>query len=371
MNNPFKRNVGLDALRILSMYFVLILHILLAGGILDSVPFLSSNYRAAWFLEIFAFCAVNCYALISGYVGYKANHNFSKLIMLYLQVAFYTIITTILYCYLNSSFSIVDSIRFAVLPFTSDQLWYVKAYFILFLLMPILDTVVEKTIQFRLGPILFIGLVVIFSILPCVFDIVVIPTKNGYSWIWISVLYIVGAICKHYNFQKYVKSYLLLALYFVCNLVAFNFKIASESLMNRPVTDIYADIRYIAPTILFASLALFFLFLKIKVPAKLHQIIESVAPTTFSVYIIHMCPLIYSTFISNRFIHLIELATPLFILSVLACAALIFCSCSIIDMIRIEIFNELEIRTTIINTVNKTTNSMKLLLRNISDKRNK
>ena len=66
-----KRNYGIDFLRILAMFFVVILHSLGKGGLLDNTVVDSPQYKLVWFMEVCAYCAVNIFALISGYVSFK------------------------------------------------------------------------------------------------------------------------------------------------------------------------------------------------------------------------------------------------------------------------------------------------------------
>lgn len=63
-----ERESGIEILRMTSMLMVVTLHVLGAGGILDTVEPLSLNYAVCWFLEIANYGAVNCFGLISGYV---------------------------------------------------------------------------------------------------------------------------------------------------------------------------------------------------------------------------------------------------------------------------------------------------------------
>ena len=83
-----ERNYGIDLLRMVSMILVAVLHVLGQGGVISEAgkhtPF--NAYKVAWFLEIAAFCAVNCYAAISGYVGIKSKFKYSNIIYLWLQV---------------------------------------------------------------------------------------------------------------------------------------------------------------------------------------------------------------------------------------------------------------------------------------------
>ena len=71
-----ERNYGIDLLRIVSMFLVCILHVLGHGGILNNTTENTVNYNVAWIMNISAYCAVNCYALISGYVGIKSKFKF-------------------------------------------------------------------------------------------------------------------------------------------------------------------------------------------------------------------------------------------------------------------------------------------------------
>ena len=71
-------NYGIDWLRILSMYMVAVLHTLGQGGILGSFKQGDLSFSIAWFLETSAFGAVDCFALISGYVGYHSHFRYKK-----------------------------------------------------------------------------------------------------------------------------------------------------------------------------------------------------------------------------------------------------------------------------------------------------
>ena len=85
------RNYGIDLLRIVSMLMVVILHVLGQGGVLKTSAPLSVGYEIAWFLEIMCYCAVNCYALISGYVGVGSKFKYSNIVNIWLQVIWYSV----------------------------------------------------------------------------------------------------------------------------------------------------------------------------------------------------------------------------------------------------------------------------------------
>ena len=64
-----KRNYGIDLLRIILMYMVCMLHTLGQGGVLDACQIGTIEYKTYWFLEIFSYCAVDGFGIISGYMA--------------------------------------------------------------------------------------------------------------------------------------------------------------------------------------------------------------------------------------------------------------------------------------------------------------
>lgn len=63
-----KKNPGIELLRIVSMIYVIILHTLGQGRILTNSISGSFHFYVGWTIEIFAFCSVNIFGIISGYV---------------------------------------------------------------------------------------------------------------------------------------------------------------------------------------------------------------------------------------------------------------------------------------------------------------
>ena len=92
-----EKNHGIDVLRMLAMFMVVVLHILNQGGILNASGRFTSQYEVGWLLQTAAFCAVDVYALISGYVWVYAKYRYRNIIELWMQVLFYTILITVLF----------------------------------------------------------------------------------------------------------------------------------------------------------------------------------------------------------------------------------------------------------------------------------
>ena len=181
------KNRGIDALRMVAMFMVVTLHILTQGGVLNASVRFTSQYEAGWFLQTAAFCAVDVYALISGYVWACAEYRYRKIIELWLQVAVYTVSITVLLCFLiPSSVSATQWLK-AFFPVMSGQYWYFSSYVALFLFIPLLNMILEKMekrqLRFCLGMILLF-----FSCFQTLFYSDVFGTNDGYSAIWLMIL---------------------------------------------------------------------------------------------------------------------------------------------------------------------------------------
>ncbi len=100
--------IGIDLLKIIAMLFITVHHILGHGGVLTSAQGVA--YNLSWFIETMCLCGVNCYAIISGFLGYGKKHRISRYLMLWFQVVFYCLIITIIFFIIGYN-SIYDIFR--------------------------------------------------------------------------------------------------------------------------------------------------------------------------------------------------------------------------------------------------------------------
>ncbi len=327
-----EREYGIDALRILSMFMVVVLHMLGNGGILDTAEIMSTNYLASWFLEISAFCAVNCYALISGYVGCNAKYRYSNILTLWLQVAFYTIGITLVFYFLKPEWVTFDRIKSAFFPVLSYQYWYFSAYFGLFFLIPALNIIVKKLPQKNLRAVIISVLLLCFVSLG--FGTDVFAVGNGYSTIWLAVLYVLGGYLKKYETLKEIKVIYAVLIYGLCVLITWTTKVVIES-------DVLVN--YLSPTMVLASIALFAFFAKLKPNRVACKIISKVSPLAFGVYLIHVHPFIWKV-MTYKLTWILNGSCVKLIFGVLGISLLVFLICIIIDYIRVCLFNRLKIK---------------------------
>ena len=139
-----QRNWGIDLLRMTAMWMVVILHILNKGGVLAAAAPLSAGQGTARLLETAAYCAVNCYGLISGYVGVQRRFRYSGALALWLRVAFYTLgITAVFACLMPGSVN-GDRVLRVFFPVLFRQYWYVTAYFGMCLFIPFFNLLLNR-----------------------------------------------------------------------------------------------------------------------------------------------------------------------------------------------------------------------------------
>lgn len=340
-----KREYGIDALRIVSMFFVVVLHMVGNGGILPFSQPLGGSYIAGWFLGVATQCAVNCYGMISGYVGLNSKFRYTNIVMLWLQVAFYTVGITAVVWYINPDLVGTMEIKSAIFPTYFKQYWYFSAYFCLFFFMPALNVVVHKLSKKQLEAIL-VSLLVAFSILPTVFERDAFHLIDGYSVLWLGVLYLIGAYIKKYDFANKRSVFVWLSIYAVCVIISWAAKIAIEKYQ----IDLFSGnvngeipIKYISPTMVIAAVALVGAFAKMKPGKILSKVIKVISPLTFGVYLIHVHPYVWMLF-NKKLLHLLDVPVDEMVVRVIGVAAIVFIACMIIEYIRALLFSVLRIK---------------------------
>ena len=222
-----QRNRGIDLLRMTAMWMVVILHILNKGGVLATAAPLSAGQGTARLLETAAYCAVNCYGLISGYVGVQRRFRYSGALALWLRVAFYTLgITAVFACLMPGSVN-GDRVLRAFFPVLFRQYWYVTAYFGMCLFIPFFNLLLNRLSKGQLR-LLVLSIVLVFSVLPTLRQKDVFLTDNGYSVLWLSCLYLLGGILRLCGSQTSRRPASWGAIYAGCVLATWLVRLAGD-----------------------------------------------------------------------------------------------------------------------------------------------
>ena len=90
----FSRNYSLDLLRIIAMFLIVLIHSITHNGILDIILHQPWSATKSYIYTVYAFShiCVNCYVLLSGYFLVRSRFNLHKLLCLWIQTVFYTIL---------------------------------------------------------------------------------------------------------------------------------------------------------------------------------------------------------------------------------------------------------------------------------------
>lgn len=339
-----ERNHGIELLRIFAMLLAAVLHILKKGGVITASEGNLAAYSTVWLLEAAAYCAVNCYALISGYVGYSDRPKplrLARCIELWLQVVFYSVIITTVYCIAGVGPVGVSDFADAFLPVTSKQYWYFTAYIGMFFFIPLLNALVRRLNRRALVS-LCIMLIAVFSL----YDTFAsfwkkdpLALVGGHSPLWLGVLYIFGAAMKKLRVPESMSSKKALLIYASAAVFTALFKITGDRLLRFVPGSLF--VRDTSPTVLLCAAALLVAFASFKPGRKLTEFAVLFAPAAFGVYLLHVSPLVFEHVIGNRFAFIGRLPFPLIPFAVLASAGVILAVGLAADKVRILLFKAL------------------------------
>lgn len=94
-----EKNIGIELLRIVSMFMIVVLHCFNIGGILGNVEKFSINYYLSNFIFLAVYVAVNLYALTTGYLCIYSRHRYSRIINLWIEVFFYSVSLALIFLF--------------------------------------------------------------------------------------------------------------------------------------------------------------------------------------------------------------------------------------------------------------------------------
>lgn len=292
------------------------------------------------------FCAVDIYALISGYVWVNAKYRFRNIIELCLQVFCYSVLITFVFSILApSSVSLLDWLK-SIFPVMFNQYWYFSSYVGLFLFIPLLNLILNKMDKRQLQ--LCIGMLLLFfSCLQSLFFSDVFGTNDGYSTIWLMILYLVGGYIRKYQSFLNIKSIKLIIGYFMMVGITWLSKLFIEMTTLHFLGEVRAGnyfISYKSPFILLSAVFLLLFFEKMNISLFCKKIIKVLSPMSFGVYLIHTHPLIYNFLMKERFCGYVMYSWIIEVILVLISALCINFICYAINFIRLELFKILHIR---------------------------
>ena len=158
--NKKERNLGIDSLRIIAIFFIINHHIIYHGASINKINNFSFKNNLLLFMNTIFCSGVNIFGMISGFVGFR-SHNYSNLIYFLFKTFIYNN-GIYLYYKITKPLSVKDLNLYLYPLFISDY-WYFTAYFSMYFFLQIINSGIKEIGKRELGLFNFI----IFSIFSC------------------------------------------------------------------------------------------------------------------------------------------------------------------------------------------------------------
>ena len=327
------RRYGIDVMRAFAMFLVIMGHVVGRGGLVDATSGKAEHYIAL-FTFVFSLCSINIFGLISGYVGYGRKLRLLSLLKLWLRIIFWTIIISAIFVLTNHATMDLSLIKMTLLPIISQTYWYMTGYFVVAILSPILNIIVEK---------MDIRLLMLLTIISTV-GLTLIITTSGNNPIWLLLLYVYGAIIKKgmYFENKPVRigviGYSLSVLMtFIASILYFDGTVR----FNKHIWGVFGGrengLWPASLTMLIAAMFILLIGINLKINDKAKGKIRIITPLILSVYLIHVHPLIFER-ISDSMIWLAHYAWWIELPVILIVTIIIYGICLFLDFWREKLF---------------------------------
>lgn len=328
MTKTYKtRESNIELLRLISMFFILILHAnYLSLGYPSANDFhynaISTSFRTI--IEFLTIVAVNVFVLISGWFG--INPKIKGLINIIFQVTFLSGIVVLFFYIIDVPVSFKTVLR-SLYP--GSLHWFIPHYIGLYIISPVLNTFSEHSSQKKFKFILlgfflfefFYGYIINL----CNFN-------SGYSLLSFIGLYLLAQFMRRHminqieshNVLYYANLYIITTMInALCNIL---FTIEDFKLKD------FFNLAYNSPLNILASVFLLMTFLRLKLR---NSFINWLSASCFSIYIIHCHPMVLKYYLSFfRYLYS-EYNGVYYILITFLCILIIAFLCIIIDKIRI------------------------------------
>lgn len=332
-----QRKSNVELMRIFSMFLIILYHAAFHSGFPTLPSRLTGNMMVVKILWFFGELGVNLFILTTGYFQVLGRFKWRKLLLLLVQVQFYSWLVEFIGLYVGAEEAKTPLI-FIFMPVSMKRYWFVTAYIIVYLFSPYMKVFIDAMDKKMFQRFLLTSLI-LYSVIPTLLGFLEYDS-NTEVWlyfnrmIWLLIMYSVGAYIRLYSLPllRSMKYALLCAL-------------GSFALMTNSILVIYEldtvfyrsiEIAYWwrPNTVLMVllSVGIFCVFLQLNVPYS--PWINRVASTTFGIYLLHDNKILRNWF-WKTFIRLAEqLDTPTLIPQIFAVSAGIFLVGMTIDFAR-------------------------------------
>lgn len=275
-----ERQSNIELLRIVSMLFIVLEHILIMGTdfFANSV---GNQLMVANTIIGFTYVGVNCFILITGYFG--ADFSWKRLLSIYLICAFYEFVGFAI-AYSNGDVGVsATALSCIIFPLSHSNVWFIRCYVILLLLLPIINAGLNNLD--KKGYLYVLLLLTILNLYFGWFHKQPNFNGDGYNASQMVYMYVIGRYLNRYiDWQKMMayRGYVFVAWLFLSALWGVIQNI-NNYVHTVPHWNGWA---YNNPVLLASSIALFMVFSSMEI--KSSRVINTLAAGMFSVLLIHL-----------------------------------------------------------------------------------
>lgn len=344
--NMEKRNFGIDILRLTAAFMIVVLHCLTQGGLKDNVEDGTSTSYVVIAMLVLTYGAVDIFALISGYVSYsekEKKYSFSNVIYLWFITIFYGVFITIMYHISKPDVITWKDYVKGLMPITNNTYWYLNAYIGLVIFKPFIDKMLRSiTNGFAFSiAVVFLAAFSFYETMTHSFSL-----NNGYSVLWLIVLYYIGAVIKKCEIDKKSKTsicVILLLLSYIITVLSLIF-MRDVGIINISINKTVL-LSYTSPTIVLFCSMLLILFSKIRIKGVMKSIVELLSPLAFTVYIINCHDCIWEYVMKDLFLKSVVKDGLKVFGEIMIFSFCFFAICIMLDMMRNYLFKSINVKS--------------------------
>lgn len=345
------RNSNFELLRILAMLFIVFHHSVYHGLLNNSIslggniPFPSQVWLTVFIgqlVAMFGKVSVAVFVMISGYFLVNSSatgkKSLKKVLFLTAQIYFYSLIIYFIaahFKWINPKD--VGIIQQAFFPLFYNTNWFATEYILLYLIYPYLNILLHNISRHQYRNLILI-LTITFTVIPTF-----IPSfQQGESLVVFVLYYIIGGYIRLYNINNEKKLGILVTIGNVILLASVVFyhdymgKISHNQQYYLKSFSIAENYTFVI-VLIAMGIIMFFKYIDL----GRNRVINTIAATTFGIYLIHDNPIMEQV-IWLKWLNMPALLTSgvrHFLLADIIICPLIFIICSVIDFVRIKIFN--------------------------------
>lgn len=333
------RDSNIELYRIILMLLIIAHHYVVNSGLTGVMNENVFSIRTVTYhlLGMWGKTGINCFVLITGYYMCTSSINIRKFLKLLLEIEFYNVIIYLIFLLSGYEPFTLKGAFYAFWPIQSISNGFAPCFLIFYLFIPFLNVVINN-IERKNHIMLIALLVFIYTLLG---DFPLTEVRMNYVT-WFCVLYFIGAYLRIYNAISFWKKNTWGGLLGLVVLLAV-ISVLLISYVDRAMGKDFPPVYFMKETSSFLALVIaicaFCFFKSIKISYS--RVINILASSSFGVLMIHANSDAMRRWLWKDLLHVVDqYYSDFFLFHLVASVAVIYAVCTLIDQIRILLFEK-------------------------------